>query len=347
MLKYWWSLPPCTLLFPGFLLGCGGFQRLLRQADRSRRHAFALGTYSNLQTQFRSYFGFCVYFHRTPLPADLDTVCGYVQFLSRSLKPPSIANYMSGVKLLHILLGYEYGYADNIHLQLLIRGIKRLCPHTPRRAKPVVPVLLASVATVADTSSSLHLATVAVALLLFHTLARLGSILPASLKSKRNSFLHGQDIGFTSYGMVVSLSHTKTIQFGERCLRIPLVARDGATCPVAAYFSHLRLLGRRKGRASSPAFVYRDSKGVVCWLTKSIFIKTFRDLAARAGDSDPAAYSGHSFRRGGASWAFQAGLPGELIQVMGDWSSDAYRRYLEFNMRNKQHLHSVFSSGLP
>lgn len=288
-----------------------------------------------------------MYFHRSPLPADLNTICGYVQFLSRSLKPPSIANYMSGVKLLHVLLGHEYGYADNIHLQLLVRGIKRLCPHTPRRAKPVVPSLLASIATIIDVGCSLHLATVAVALLLFHTLARLGSILPASLKSARITYLHGGDIRFTSYGMVVSLSHTKTIQFGERCLRIPLVARDGATCPVAAYFKHIRHIGPHRRKASTPAFIYRDCDGVIRWLTKSIFIKTFRDLAAEAGDSDPAAYSGHSFRRGGASWAFQAGVPGELIQVMGDWSSDAYRRYLEFNMRSKQRLHSVFSSDLP
>ena len=92
---------------------------------------------------------------------------------------------------------------------------------------------------------------------------------------------------------------------------------------------------------------YADHKGQVLWLTKSLFIRTFRSLALTAGDPDPAAYSGHSFRRGGASWAFQAGVPGEMIQVLGDWASDAYKRYLEFNMQNKLELHSLFSLRLP
>ena len=317
-------------------IGTRGFQRLLLQADRSRRYAFATGTYSNLRTQFRSYFGFCVHFNRTPLPADLDTICGYVQFLSRSLLPQSITNYMSGVKLLHILLGHEYNFADNIHLRLLLRGVKR-----------VIPALLVSIAGVVDSHCSLHLATFACSLLLFHTLARLGSVLPASQRSKLRTILLRKCVNFTTQGMLVSMRHTKTIQFGERCLRIPLVARDSVTCPVKAYMAHLCLLGAGRKLGNCPAFIFRDSAGKFRWLTKPLFIQTFRKLALAAGDPDPAAYSGHSFRRGGASWAFQAGVPGEMIQVMGDWAWDAYRRYLEFNMQNKLELHSLFSLRLP
>ena len=36
--------------------------------------------------------------------------------------------------------------------------------------------------------------------------------------------------------------------------------------------------------------------------------------------------SSHSFRRGGASYAFKAGVPADLIQLHGDWRSDAYNR---------------------
>ena len=39
-------------------------------------------------------------------------------------------------------------------------------------------------------------------------------------------------------------------------------------------------------------------------------------------------YACHSFRRGGASFAFQAGLPVELIKIFGDWHSDAVLLYL-------------------
>ena len=48
------------------------------------------------------------------------------------------------------------------------------------------------------------------------------------------------------------------------------------------------------------------------------------------GVDNPSRFRGHSFRRGGATWAFRAGVPGELIQIYGDWASDAYKCYLEF-----------------
>ena len=254
---------------------------------------------------------------------------------------------MSGVKLLHILMGHEYNFADDIHLRLLLRGVKRLHPHTPKRAKPVVPALLVSIAGVMDTHCSLHVATFACSLLLFHTLARLGSVLPASQRSKLKTILLRKCVNFTSRGMLVSMRHTKTIQFGERCLHIPLVARNAVTCPVKAYSAHLSSLGAGRKAGTVPAFLFRDLQGKIQWLTKSLFIRTFRSLALTAGDPDPAAYSGHSFRRGGASWAFQAGVPGEMIQIMGDWASDAYKRYLEFNIQNKLELHSLFSLRLP
>ena len=46
-------------------------------------------------------------------------------------------------------------------------------------------------------------------------------------------------------------------------------------------------------------------------------------------------FSEHSFRRGGATWAFQSGVPGEMIQILGDWASDAYKKVLEFSMQDK------------
>ena len=44
---------------------------------------------------------------------------------------------------------------------------------------------------------------------------------------------------------------------------------------------------------------------------------------------DPALYSPHSFRRGGATFAFDCHIPSEIIKLQGDWKSDAYLVYLE------------------
>ena len=310
----------------------------------STRHAFAEGTYSNMRTQFRTYFAFCVYFQRRPLPASSDTICGYVQFLSRALKPPTIKNYLSGVRTLHTFLGKPYNFSEDFHLQLLMRGISRMNPHVPRRAKPVTPEILLTIHQHLDFQLSLHCTVWACCLLLFYTMARLGSILPASSKVRdTQGFLTKSRVNFCEEGILITLLKTKTIQFGRRRLHIPLIKLNSTLCPVRAYAKSIYFLNHRK---YSPAFAFM-SQGKVEWLTKKLFINTFREVASAAGIPDVSFFTGHSFRRGGASWAFQAGVPGELIQICGDWASDAYKQYLEFSMSNKICLAGLFCRGLP
>ncbi len=50
-------------------------------------------------------------------------------------------------------------------------------------------------------------------------------------------------------------------------------------------------------------------------------------MVARVG-LNPSSFSSHSFRRGGASWAFRSHVPGELVKVHGGWKSNTYLKYL-------------------
>ena len=45
----------------------------------------------------------------------------------------------------------------------------------------------------------------------------------------------------------------------------------------------------------------------------------------------PGSYSGHSFRRGGASLALKSGISPEMIKAQGDWESLAYMDYLDIS----------------
>lgn len=58
-----------------------------------------------------------------------------------------------------------------------------------------------------------------------------------------------------------------------------------------------------------------------------MFISKLRDHLTTMG-IDPQSYAGHSFRRGGASFAYQSGVPVELIKALGDWRSDTILIYL-------------------
>ena len=46
-------------------------------------------------------------------------------------------------------------------------------------------------------------------------------------------------------------------------------------------------------------------------------------------------YSWHSFRRGAAVFAFELGLADSAVQLLGDWSSPAFKNYLEFAFLKK------------
>ena len=46
-------------------------------------------------------------------------------------------------------------------------------------------------------------------------------------------------------------------------------------------------------------------------------------------------YSWHSFRRGAAVFAFELGLADSAVQLLGDWSSSAFKNYLDFAFKKK------------
>ena len=338
-----------ALLITYISLGAArAFDALLKQSRRSQRHAFTEGSHSNLRTQFRSYFAFCVYYERQPLPADLDTVRAYAQFLSRSVQHNTILNYLSGLKMLHILLGFSYPFTGHAILRLLLRGLHRLHPYTPNRAPPITPGILLSVFGALDHQSSLEACVFSCGLFLFFTMSRLGSMLPKSIKHiarAPQSFLTRARVNMAdAQFLVVSFLHTKTIQFGQRTLHVPLMRSDSPLCPVAAYLHAADLLS---DSACAPAFAYKKPDGASHPLLPQEFVRVFRTLLSRAGVPLAAQFRGHSFRRGGASWAFNNGVPGELIQVMGDWKSDAYKVYLEFSLSSKVAIAERLIHNLP
>ena len=98
-------------------------------------------------------------------------------------------------------------------------------------------------------------------------------------------------------------------------------------------------------RRSCPVFLLPCPSGIVP-LTKSSFVSQIRACLSAMGISHVNRFRGHSFRRGAASWAFSCGVPGELIQLYGDWSSDSYKLYLEFSLESKHELANQLRSAI-
>ncbi|CAC5422080.1 unnamed protein product [Mytilus coruscus] len=74
--------------------------------------------------------------------------------------------------------------------------------------------------------------------------------------------------------------------------------------------------------------------------------KKLRDILEMCG-LDSSKFSSHSFRRGGATWAFHSKVPSELIQFHGDWRSNAYKVYLEFDLHDKLSISRAMAEEIP
>jgi hypothetical protein len=87
------------------------------------------------------------------------------------------------------------------------------------------------------------------------------------------------------------------------------------------------------GRPSDPVFFVPQGKHKIP-VSYPHWQKWLKYLIEASG-RDPSRFATHSFRRGGASFAFQAGVPTEVIKLLGDWKSDAFFRYLQVPMLDK------------
>ena len=119
--------------------------------------------------------------------------------------------------------------------------------------------------------------------------------------------------------MTIRFKYSKADPFGKGHI-VTLHATNTLTCPVQAMRHYLKL---RSYHAQSPLFLLAD--GTV--LTRFKFITSLRCLPAKVG-LQAELYAGHSFRIGAATTAAAAGLPDWLIQAMGRWSSECYKRYI-------------------
>ena len=110
-------------------------------------------------------------------------------------------------------------------------------------------------------------------------------------------------------------------------------------------FHYFKLVNEHVVPQNYPAFSYIEA-GVIRCVTHRSFTEYLKSLLVCIG-VDPSKWSGHSFRRGGASLLYRLGADPLTIQACGDWSSDTFLHYIEVSFHQlwaAQHTMSSFSS---
>ena len=210
-------------------------------------------------------------------------------------------------------------------LDCTLKGVRRLKGDSVVHKQPVTPSLLRQLHGILQFNNPLHACVWSAALTMFFALLRRSSVLPAQRRRDPGAdcvcFLR-RDVQFHPWGMMLVLRRTKTIQFKERSLQIPIPAKAGSIlCPVQALFYAMQL----NTSVPDTGYLYVLPNGQP--VTIADFVTQFRHCLTTLG-LPASQYCGHSFRRGGASWAFNVGVDVETIRQLGDWRSSAYTRYI-------------------
>ena len=208
---------------------------------------------------------------------------------------------------------------------MIRRGVTRKLGRPPVQKMPITFEILSSLYDVLDLKRASDLAFWAAALVCFYGLLRKNTLLPFSAGSSAPSFLIRSDVeNMSSHSFLLRIRHTKTIQFGQRVLTIPFVSCvKEKLCPVVHLLRHL-VNSPLSGKLS--LFSYLEEGRVKSWTHAGFvtYLKKCLDLLGYA----PNSYSGHSFRRGGCSACFEAGLSVTDIKLRGDWRSLSFERYI-------------------
>ena len=272
----------------------------------------------------------------SPFPLSQENLGRYIAFLSRRLCFSSVRQYLNTVRLMHLEAGLKNPLEKNWYVDSILKGVRRIKGDASVQKLPITFDILQKIFLTLNLRDSFDRTFWAACLVGFFSFFRKSNLLVEShalFDPNRN--LCSDDLKFNLDGAVLSVRWSKVIQFKEPVLHIPLPKIPNSPyCPSTAL---LRLtLESPPCPFPVPLFRYTWMGALNVPLTHRQFTDKLRACLNRVG-LDASKFSGHSFRRGGAQYALQCGLPVDLIKVQGDWRSNACERYLEpsFELRKQ------------
>ena len=185
---------------------------------------------------------------------------------------------MNIIRLLHLEWGLNNPLQDHFKLNCVLKGIKRQRGTPPARKLPITPGLLISILNNLNLLSPSDCAVWAAGLVMFYGLLRRSNVLFSA--GNKGATLSRNLICFDSWGVMLKIKKTKTIQFQERELLLPLPRiREHPLCPVQAIFRCFSLTPR--AAADGPAFVVPTGAGVKP-LSPAVFVKRMRTALSQS-----------------------------------------------------------------
>jgi len=289
-----------------------------RMAAEARAHVWSPATWRTKASQWKRYIVFCTWLGVRVLPTDSLTMSRYIMFLSDCLKFSTIDNYVSGVISLNSYFGYDIQHIRrDFAFSAALRGLRRMLGDpTPIRVTVTVTDLLNmySLVNFKDYNECVMWCCLVTS---FRSLLRKSNLVPTSSNDTTGHYMRRGSVKFYPWGMMLRISSSKTIQFGQREHLVPITYT--ADSPLCAASLMKRHLSDAPAGPDSPLFLVRRGSRLVP-LSYPPLLKFLKRLIVGIG-MNPERAGVHSMRRAGAAFFHQSGIPLEDIRQVGDWAS--------------------------
>ena len=318
-------------------------KRWAEAAGDLKSRALAVSTQKSYASYRRSYMKFCQLAGYKAVPVDSQQICEYIAYLAARLSYASIRKYLSVIRILHVEVGLKDPQVSEMYdVKLVLLALRKLLGDNVSRKEAIDPVLLGKMHASLDLDDVNNKVFWAICLLGFFGLLRISNMLGVPCESFDSfKFLTRKDFAHCEFGLVLKLYWAKNNQFQSRVVEVPIPRMVGhVLCPVTAILDAFHATSEVD--KSGPAFCRKSTGNKLVPVAYGWFRSKLLSVIEQCG-VDHSKYGTHSLRRGGASWALRCGMSSEVIRILGDWHSDAYRCYLEVPFRYKIEHMRVFA----
>lgn len=280
-------------------------------------------TRASYQAAVNSYTSFARERRFAPIfPATAQGLMAWVGSFQGRVEAGTLKHYLSGLRSHHVDIGFPIDQFSNVTLERCVRGYRRHHGEKPvRQALPLTLPLIEAMVRYYTRRPPLtpRAATfIAVFTLAFGCFLRMGEVTFDVFDPRFNP--QRCDVNLGTNPPTFNIKASKTDVF-RQSTTVAIPEGSAYACPRRALHMFLNLV---PGRASDPLFAF-DGK-----FPKKLVVDEVHRVLTEIGVAPPG-YTGHSFRRGAATWAHQIGLPDSEIQRLGRWAAtgESYRRYID------------------
>ena len=282
--------------------------------------ALSQSTTTSYHQKFRIFLSFCCFASVSSAQISIHVILSFLEFLlHNNISHSSIVNYVSAIKSSFLTFGVNLPCFQDHRLKMYNKSLLRSKPLNPH-LKTIIDIPLLT--KIALHCNSIHMGYVfkAAFLLSFFSFLRISNLVPHTISSYDSlKQLARGDIIFAPPGAHVIIKWSKTLQFADKIKILKIPSLDSSPlCPVAA----LKTLLKSSPKGKNLPLFQVQCFGKWVPLTDTRLRKQLSKILKFLQLQDKN-ITFHSFRRSGATWAFNSNIPMHHIQSHGTWTSEA------------------------